>query len=116
MITEEIYTSKVFDNGHYMVEVKTTSSYAKEFKLEAKNSDYTMRNLSQLNLQMGVFGRKQGILHKINTSAFLAKYKEGDEGMFDYHVWSLCDADYHYALFGAQREFCWADEISNVFY
>lgn len=64
-VTPDIYTN------YYMIEVKTTSVYAREWKKELV--DY---QVVQLNTQLGSFGVDLGFILKVNIRAFLANIKE----------------------------------------
>ena len=66
-ITPDIYTN------YYMVEVKTTAIYAREWKKELV--DY---QIIQLNTQLGAFNVDLGFMLKVNTRTFLSNIKEGE--------------------------------------
>jgi len=80
-ITPDVYTN------YYMIEVKTTSAYAKEWKRELVNYQ-----VLQLNTQLGAFGIDLGFILKVNIRAFLSNIKE-DENYWD-KLWN----DYGYFL------------------
>lgn len=66
-ITPDVYTN------YYMIEVKTTSMYARAWKKELV--DY---QVIQLNTQLGAFGVDLGFILKANIRAFLSKIGESD--------------------------------------
>jgi len=70
-ITPDVYTN------YYMIEVKTTAVYAREWKRELV--DY---QIIQLNTQLGAFGVDLGFILKVNTRAFLSNIKQ-DENYWD---------------------------------
>jgi len=67
-VTPDIYTN------YYMIEVKTTSIYAREWKRELV--DY---QVVQLNTQLGAFGVDLGFILKVNSRSFLSNIKESGE-------------------------------------
>lgn len=65
--TPDIYTNR------YMIEIKTTGLYAREWKREL-----AVHQIPQLNVQLGMFEQELGFILKINSRAFLASIKQDD--------------------------------------
>lgn len=80
-VTPDIYTN------FYMIEVKTTSVYAREWKKELAS-----HQVIQLNTQLGAFGIKLGFILKVNIRAFLSNIKE------DENYWEKLWKKYGYFL------------------